>query len=253
MCESGGTLQLHPACAVRRRARRAPSRRRRACVPPSSSWRASRGTCARRAVASAVVQLHGLAVHRADPQQVETLIAAFGRDAARALGQRRREADALEPIEIDLLKHVESEAWVAHGAQRADADRRQTDCRNEAMQDAPGAAPDSNDFGGAGLEGRRGATRGSGGCRHGGRSRVRHGLGHEALLAGRWKGEARGASGSRPTACRRGPESARSAARRQRGRRPHRVSRHSSGRRIRAALQTSRPPAHRKQGHSALV
>src|SRR6187551_3641229 len=48
------------------------------------------------------------------------------------------------------------------------------------------AAPDSNDFGETGLEGRCGATRGSGGRRHGGESRVRHGLGHEALLC--WAG-----------------------------------------------------------------
>ena len=46
-----------------------------------------------------------------------------------------------------------------------------------------------------------GATRGSGGCRHGGRSRVRHGLGHEALLCRPVEG--RGAwrfGGGRPAA-----------------------------------------------------
>ena len=81
-----------------------------------------------RALAAAVVKLHRLAVHRADPQEVEMLFAALGAGAG-AVGERRREADALETIEIDL-KHLQSEA---SGGRRegTGADRRQASCRNE--------------------------------------------------------------------------------------------------------------------------
>ena len=99
-----------------------------------------------RAFAAAVVQLHRLAVHGADPQQVEALVAAR-RQGAGAFGEHRREADALEPIEIEVLKHLESEAWRRPRA-CADADRRQAGCRNERCRTRRRAAPDSNDFGG---------------------------------------------------------------------------------------------------------
>jgi hypothetical protein len=97
---------------------------------------------ARRALAHTVVKLHGLAVHRADPQQVETLIAALGRVAG-ALGECRREADALEAIEIEWLKHVESEARVA-AAQAHGRGSPADGLPERAMREAPG--------GGAGFE-----------------------------------------------------------------------------------------------------
>ena len=149
MCDCGGTR----SCT-----QRAPEASREASTQsPTASTAAAfeqlagePGHLAGRAFAEAVVQLHRLAVHGADPQQVEALFAAHGQ-AAGAFGERRREADALEPIEIDS---VEAFGIRSKGDGRAGArtpDRRQTRCRNERCRTRRWAAPDSNDFGGTGL------------------------------------------------------------------------------------------------------
>ena len=217
MCDCGGTR----SCT-----QRAPERVARGEHPVADGEQGAAfeqlagepGHLAGRAFAEAVVQLHRLAVHGADPQQVEALFAARS-EAAGAFGERRREADALEPIEIDVLKHLESEAR-GRPRRRADADRRQTHCRNERCmrrrwrRRIRTTSVEPAFVAGTELRADQAAADTAAGAESG------MVLDMRLSFAGRWKGEARGASGWRPTGCRRGPESPRSIGRRQRTRTP---------------------------------
>ena len=230
MWVSGGTRSVHPArrpCASREASTQSPTA---STVPASSSCARQPRQLARRA---ARARRRAAAPSRGAPSATRSRsraqLAARGQ-AAGALGEHRREADALQPIEIDKLKHVESEAWVAAAQARGreSAGRRTAGTRESTLRR----------MGGAGFERLRGSrprrpVRSYARIRRSPtrRQRAESGMVLDMRLsfAGRWKGEARCASAGRPTVSpARAPESAaKRCARRQRKAPPRRVSRHS--------------------------
>ena len=193
---SGGTPQLHPA--RRRRVARGehPVADGEHACRASSSWRASRGSrragCSRSPSWSCTVSRCTEAT-RSSSRRARCPRPGRGRSRRAPARGRCAAAERNRKVEACGIRSV------GCGRAGAVANAPAGDCRDAARARCAGrAAPDSNDFGETGREGRCGATRGSGGRRHGGESRVRHGLGHEALLC--WPVEGRGALrfGGRP-------------------------------------------------------